>query len=457
MLAAESYHFCVADFQSYGYARGFLRVFLPVLPPRVHTMPSLRILLLVLVAVVGGTFAGGHIRGDCLCGTAADAFAAERAGLEREWILQLPFDASTSRVEQVVVGDGLVVAQTGDGKVHAVQAADARDGEPRAGAVLWSYPVGGGGGPVARAGIGTDLVTVAHDKDLYAIDRGTGQLRWQERFGTLTETGPAVSGSWVYVPDAPDSMMRLPANPYRAAAAAMPPTKADKKEKKKSPRAAKKKSDGKSGGKPSAESLLPISLDTAGHVHQQPQPFNGGVLWCTDEGTLVAIEPTADGWQRNEFYLERPPAGRPMVQRGAIFTATAEGDLVRIDTVDLPGGGLRLTWRAFLEAPPEADIFVSGDRVVVSLGEEGLAAYSAETGEHLWSTWVPGRIVAVSGSRVWIIDRVGRLSSLDAATGERRERFCLGSFSFPVVNQATDRLILASPNGVLVSLKPIAE
>ena len=99
MLAGESYHFCVADFQSYGYARGFLRVFLPVLPPRVHTMPSLRILLLVLVAVVGGTFAGGHIRGDCLCGTAADAFAAERAGLEREWILQLPFDASTSRVE----------------------------------------------------------------------------------------------------------------------------------------------------------------------------------------------------------------------------------------------------------------------------------------------------------------------------------------------------------------------
>ena len=70
---------------------------------------------------------------------------------------------------------------------------------------------------------------------------------------------------------------------------------------------------------------------------------------------------------------------------------------------------------------------------------------------------MPGRIVAVSGSRVWIIDRVGRLSSLDAATGERRERFCLGSFSFPVVNQATDRLILASPNGVLVSLKPIAE
>ncbi|MEI7781729.1 MAG: PQQ-binding-like beta-propeller repeat protein [Planctomycetota bacterium] len=420
-------------------------------------MPVLRNLLFVLVAVGGGSLAGSQIRGDCLCGTPADEFAAERAGLEREWILQLPFAASTSRVEQVVVGDGLVVAQTGDGKVHAVQAADARAGEPRAGSLLWSYPVGDGGGPAFRAGIGPALVAVAHDKDLYGIDRGTGQLRWQERFGTLTEAGPAVSGSWIYVPDAPDSMMRLPANPYRAGPRAELPAKSDTKDKKKSARSAKKKAGGKDDDKQSAERLLPISLDTAGRVHQQPQPLNGGVLWCTDEGTLVAIEPSTEGWQRNEFYLEQPPAGRPLVHDHAIFAATAEGDLVRIDTLELQGGGLRLTWRVFLDAPPEADLFVSGDRVVVSLGEEGLAAYSAETGEHLWSTWFPGRIVAVSGSRVWIFDRVGRLSSLDAATGERRERFCLGSFSFPVVNQATDRLILASPRGVLMSLKPIGK
>ena len=420
-------------------------------------MPALRNLLLVLIAVAGGTFADGHVHGDCLCGTPADELAAERAGLEREWILQLPFDASTSRVEQVVVDNGLVIALTGDGKVHAVQAADARDGEPRAGSLLWSYSVGRDGGPVARPGIGPDLVTVAHDKDLYAIERGTGQIRWQERFGTLTEAGPAVSGSWVYVPDAPDSLMRLPANPYRAGSKAELPAKADTKDKKKSARSPKTKAGGKDDDKRSIESLLPISLDTAGRLHQQPQPFEGGVLWCTDEGTLVAIEPSTEGWQRNEFYLERPPAGRPLVRNNAIFAATAEGDLVRVDTLDLQGGGLRLTWRVFLDAPPEADLFVSGDRVVVSLGEGGLAAYSAETGEHLWSTWFSGRIVAVSGSRVWIFDRVGRLSSIDAATGERRERFCLGNFSFPVVNQATDSLILASPNGVLVSLQPIVK
>lgn len=419
-------------------------------------MHTLRNLLLGM-AVAFAAARTGHA--DCLCGagcvrgTVADEFTAERAGLQREWLLQLPFDASTSQLERVSIGNGLVVAQTGDGNVHAIQATDGGPGSPGIGTLLWSFPAGGDG-MVSPAGIGTDIVAVAHDYRLFGIERGTGQLRWQERFGVLTETGPAVSGSWVYQPVGPGGLMRLPSNPFRPGPKAEVPTKADAKDKEKA-RAAKKKQKKKDAEQASAESLEPISLDAAGTIHSEPQAFNGGVLWCTADGTLVAIEPDAEGWQRNEFYLDRPPAGRPVAKDGAIFAATGEGDLVRIDALDLPGGGLRLTWRVLLEAKPEADLFVSNDRVVVSLGEDGLACYSATAGEHIWSTWFPGRIVAVSGTRVWIIDRVGRLTGIDAATGERRERFCLGDFKLPVVNQATDSLILASPGGAVVSLKPI--
>lgn len=420
-----------------------------------HTLRNL--FLGMALAVVAAR--GGHA--DCLCGTnslcgtVADEFAAERAGLQREWLLQLPFDASTSQLERVSVGNGLVVAQTGDGNVHAIQATHAASGQPAIGTLLWSFPVGGGGGPVSPVGIGTDIVAVAHDNQLFGIERGTGQLRWQEQFGVLAESGPAASGSWIYQPVGPSGLMRLPTNPFRPGPKAELPTKADAKDKKKA-RAAKKKAKQKDADQASEESLDPISLDSAGTIHSQPQAFNGGVLWCTTAGTIVAIEPSADGWQRNEFYLDRAPAGRPVVKDGAIFAATAEGDLVRIDTLGAAGGGLRLTWRVLLEAAPEADLFVSSDRVVVSLGEDGLACYSATTGEHLWSTWFPGRVVAVSGARVWIIDRVGRLTGIDAATGERRERFCLGDFKLPVVNQATDSLILASPSGAVVSLKPLS-
>jgi hypothetical protein len=107
-----------------------------------------------------------------------------------------------------------------------------------------------------------------------------------------------------------------------------------------------------------------------------------------------------------------------------------------------------------LDATPDAGPFLGGDAVVVSLGETGMAAFSADTGAERWRNAIAGRVLAVAGDRVWIIDRTGRLAGIDLATGQRRERVCLAGFSFPVVNTETDRLLLASPDGVLVSLAP---
>ena len=410
--------------------------------------------LLPPFALAFGLLSAGLAGGGCPCDTAVDEFAAAQSGLEREWLIQLPFDASMARVEHVVIGDGIVVAQTGDGNVHAVQAADGGESGPRAGTLLWTHSIGHAGGPMPPAAIGPDLVTVARDKDLYALERATGQHRWHHRLGHLAGAGPAHAGGWVYLPVGAENMLRLPANPHRAAAA---PTPAEKTDKKKPAKGAARKKTSKDTAKPSTESLLPVEIATDGVVHDPAQPYRGGVLWCTTAGKLVSIEPGETGWQRNEFLLDRTPAGKPLVHEDTIFAATADGNLVRIDPLDRPGGGLRLTWRALLDAAPEPNLFLSGDKLVVSLGDEGLAVYSAATGELLGRTWFPGRIVSVCGGRIWLFDQVGRLSSIDLATGERRDRFCLGGFSFPVVNQSTDRLILASPNGVLVSLKPMPE
>jgi outer membrane protein assembly factor BamB len=91
---------------------------------------------------------------------------------------------------------------------------------------------------------------------------------------------------------------------------------------------------------------------------------------------------------------------------------------------------------------------------VVSQGEAGISAYSAEDGSVLWHSHFPGRILAASTGRIWVLDRTGRLSSLDATDGTLRERVCLGGFSFPVLNTSTDRLVLATPGGLIVSLAP---
>lgn len=391
---------------------------------------------------------GGTIRADCLCGTAADDLTADRAGLEREWLVQIPFDASRATLEHVVIDGDLVVAQAGDGNVVAVQAGEPKAGAPLPGTILWKHPLDAQSSPFQPAAIGADVVAVSHGDGIHAFDRKTGQALWSSRFGLLADAGATVSGPWVYAPFGDGKIMRLPTNPHRL------PEASDGTTPEKDAAPARKQATKKGRARtPKPESLEPLSLEAGGVVSQQPQPFNGGVLWCTDDGTLVLIDRSEDDWQRNEFFLDARPAGRPLVHDGAIFAATAEGDLVRIDPLDIAGGGLRLTWRVFLEARPEGTLFAAGDKLVVSLGDDGISVFSTKTGEQLGRTWRHGRIMAVAAGRIWLVDRVGRLVSIDLGTGEKRDQFCLGGFTFPVVNQATDRLILASPSGALVSLK----
>jgi hypothetical protein len=107
-----------------------------------------------------------------------------------------------------------------------------------------------------------------------------------------------------------------------------------------------------------------------------------------------------------------------------------------------------------LDGTPDAGPFLGGNTIVVSLGDDGLAAFTADTGSPVWRSPVAGRVLAVGGDRVWLIDHVGRLSAIDVATGERRARFCLGCLTMPIVNVVNDRLFLASADGLLVCLAP---
>ena len=55
---------------------------------------------------------------------------------------------------------------------------------------------------------------------------------------------------------------------------------------------------------------------------------------------------------------------------------------------------------------------------------------------------------------VRMLDQLERLTSLDLETGAPRDQFCLGPFKFLVSNRVTDRLLLAAPEGTIISLGP---
>ena len=403
---------------------------------------------------------------DYLHGTLADELLADQFGLVREWIIQVPFESTTYRLEHVVVADGIVIAQSGDGGVHAVRtstthaAGESHDESHathshRPGTLLWSHRIGKPGGPVEAAGVGTTLVAVARDIDLYGLERSTGETRWHDRFQHIPVAGAMPSGNWVYAPLDAGGVIRLPVDPHRhltVRSAAQTPAQAENNKKKPAKAPQKKVAD-----KQAEESLAPIAMNSGGHIDLAPVALADGILWCTTDGLLVAIEPSLNGWERSELMLRHAPAGPPLVRGTSIYATTARGDggeLKRIDLLKTGGNGLELQWQAALAGPPDPSIFLSGDTLVISLGERGIAAYSAQHGGFMWQTTVAGKILAVSSNRVWCIDRTGRLSGLDLVDGSRRERISLGGLSLPVVNTTSDSLLLASADGLLVSLAP---
>jgi outer membrane protein assembly factor BamB len=406
-----------------------------------------RSLVATLVAVCLGAIGAAPGRGQsCLCGSIADDLVAASVGLDREWVVQVPFDSAAWRLEHVVVGEGLVVAQGGDGTVAAIRT-DTRPGGPRRGAVAWSAHVGGTG-PIEAAGIGSRVVTVARGRSATAVDAASGRTIWERPLDGLASAGAMPSGGWVYTPLDGDGVFRLPES--RWATSTEPAAGAADPE----------------GPRP-GERTDPIKIDSKGEVDFRPIAYGNGILWCSARGLIVALLRDGEFSRRLEFDLRGPASGSPVVWGKDVFAATRAGDLARIALSPFgltANAGIarneqneevRFTgWHTVLEATPEGSPLVGSGTVVLSLGPDGVAAFSAETGSLLWKSPHGGRPLAITDDRVWLLDDSGFLTARDLASGGRRERFCLGCFTVPVVNASSERLVLASPGGLVVSLAP---
>jgi outer membrane protein assembly factor BamB len=395
----------------------------------------------------------------CLCGTAADELVAARSGLLREWVVQVPFDSAGWRLEHVVAGDSLVMAQGGDGTAAAIVTRPWAGG-PRSGTVAWATPTEGHPAPVEQAGIGGSTVAVARGNRLTLFDARTGRPLWERPLRSVASAPPVVSGGWVYAPLDGGGITRFPEDPFAA-----PPPAADD---------AAAENDGRPADRPEpptgprpGDSLDPVEIASDGEIEFPPLAYAGGVLWCTVDGRIAALVRGRDASKRFDFDLGGPASGPPVLHAGDIFVATRAGDVARLARSpqglaanagvmkDKAGQEIAFNgWHTIIDAEPEGSPIVSATAVVLSLGPSGMAAFATATGDLLWQVPASGRPLAIVGDRVWCLEETGFLVSRDLATGDRRDRLCLGCFTLPVANPAGGRLILASPGGLVVSLAP---
>jgi hypothetical protein len=144
------------------------------------------------------------------------------------------------------------------------------------------------------------------------------------------------------------------------------------------------------------------------------------------------------------------------VRDKVVFAATEKGELARFEDATR---GLRLTWRYLLETSlhpnmPRPQIMLKNETLLVSLGAEGIAAHNAHNGERLWKTSLQGRFLACIGGHLWCYDIMNRITAIRLIDGKQDAWLCPGPFTIPVTNRSSERIILASPRGLLASLRP---
>ena len=189
------------------------------------------------------------------------------------------------------------------------------------------------------------------------------------------------------------------------------------------------------------------------------------VAWSTDRGYLNI---TRLNRQENKF-LElkyRLTTSAPIVARpaylppdpkvtgdsGLILAVSGDGFVYAIRERDGES-----VWRFSTGEPIVTAPVVIDDRLYVVTQLGGMHCLEAETGKELW--WTPNvtQFVAASKSRIYTLDRVGRILVLNAQNGARLDSLATESIPFKLVNDETDRIYVADAGGLIQCLHEVEQ
>jgi outer membrane protein assembly factor BamB len=198
----------------------------------------------------------------------------------------------------------------------------------------------------------------------------------------------------------------------------------------------------------------PLELDLAWEFL-----FNDGRILLTPLQTAETLTfATTNGIiaTNNKFTLEEryrfkadAPVSAPLGQHGDLAYAASED--FNLYAVDIPRG--KLLWRFTSGAPIKVKPAVLDRDVFIVADKRGLYRIDRETGEELWRNRDAHRFLSMNRKFVYALDRHGRLVVLDKNRGTQLGLLNTRDFVLPVTNELTDRVFLASHNGLLVCLR----
>jgi outer membrane protein assembly factor BamB len=385
---------------------------------------------------------------------------AQQHGLERSWFAQADIDRGRSRLQDIKLYDGVLYLISDSAMVQAINA--------ETGATLWSKRIGSPDHPCLPLGVGGDMLAVVNGSRLYVANRYNGSILYEHIVDGAPGGGPCVSERRVYVPMTTGMVVA-----YRIDLISdVNKSLLDRKNELSPEELLQLENLRRQKIHADLGPARTIFFQSKGRTLVQPLLLRESkeeeyVSWPTDEGYLYVarVDRHSDNYIditsriKTDAAITVQPAYLPPNPEisdvnGVLFFGSNDGFLTAIQEDG------NVLWQFPTGEPIVQPPVAIGDRVYFSSKHDGLYCVdvkpdSASRAVRRW--FAPGAIqfIAASKKNVYAADRFGNTLILDAKSGNRVDSIETSKLTLKYLNSLTDRLYLASPNGLVQCLHEI--
>jgi len=370
----------------------------------------------------------------------------DRYGLQRAWWSQATIDPRQDRVRYITVDEELVYIQTRQGFVTAF--------ENETGRILWSALLGRPNAPSHPLSSNEKIVTVATGLDLFAVDKYSGKVLWSIRTPSTPSTSPVLDKDRAYLGFLDGSVYAFNLAKVRElyAEGRLPEWSFQS--------VAWRYSTGKEVSTPPLTNGFVVNFASRDGMLYTVTAAERKLLFQfeTDapvsapltEATLEIKKAVADSTDAEADSTEtgsETESTKETVTRHLLYMASEDYNFYCLDRVSG-----QVLWEFVSGLPVRTKPRVVGKQVFLLPLRGGLHCLSAENGQQHW--WRPNAagFLAASPQVVYTSDRFGNVVMLSRKDGSVLGTLPMRKFSIRLANDRTDRLYLATEDGLVICL-----
>ncbi len=336
-----------------------------------------------------------------------------RYGLKMAWWNQATLNPARDTVRHLTADEQMVYVQSTAGVVTAI--------DMETGRKVWSIQLGRKDTPALPVTSNDELALVLAGVDLFAIEKWTGNMAWRLRVPSQPSTRPVMDETQIYIGMLDGGVYamdlkktrelfelnRLPQWSYQTVA---------------------------------------WRYKTSKIIRTPPVPWGRLVNFASENQSLYSV--SKEG-RDLKFQLETDaPISAPMTQSdGYLFMASQD---FTVYAVNLINGTIR--WQFITGLPIKRALKSVEQNLYVAPERGGLYQLSTISGQQKW--WRPNLVdfVAETPHYVFTSSERGDLTILDKTSGGTVGMLPLKHFSVRTSNERTDRVIMATPTGLVIML-----